>query len=243
MSEKLKQVDEQDFSINDEILKALTGKVAEMGSAINEGNVQLKKFNELASRLPFFEKRLEAMQDGAREVTQKVEVVAHCVKESEKGLKAGINSLEKEVGTLTHKVSVPAESIGALRQELVNHVKLFEKPFRKEIHYRHILGWPIVVVVLAVMFAVWMFGLWQDASHQLSEKVENDIKYRFVKLSGDSAVQARANAADEAWRADPDQFKKAVETDEELMTVNTVNYMRKMKLDSETRAVKKPKVR
>jgi hypothetical protein len=100
-----------------------------------------------------------------------------------------------------------------------------------------------LVVVLAVVGALWMFVLWQGARYKLAAKVENDIKYRYMKLSGDSVIAVRVNAAEEAWRVDPDQFRKTVETDEELIWENTANYLRKERLDSERRELRNPKGR
>jgi hypothetical protein len=70
MGEKLKSIDESNFSINDEVVKALTGKVTEMGSALNESVVKLDKVSEMAAQIPYFEKRLDTMADWARRLDQ-----------------------------------------------------------------------------------------------------------------------------------------------------------------------------
>jgi hypothetical protein len=236
MSEKMKTIEDENFSINDEILKALTGKVAETGSAVNENTVQLKKVIEVVSILPAIEKRLGSMEDRIWKMEQRVE-------EMSKSSKEAIGNMGKRIDALASSISLPAEEIGAYRQDLLNHARLFEKPLHKEVHYRHFLGWPIVVLILAVLGATFMFGLWQDASNRVSEKEQNDIKYRYLKLSGDSVIQKRVDSADQGWLADPEQFKKAVEADEELMWKSTANYMRKERLDSETRELRRPKRR
>jgi cell division septum initiation protein DivIVA len=236
MSEKMKTMEDENFSISDEILKALTGKVAESGSAVNENTVLLKKVIEMTSKLPAIEKRLDSMED-------RVWKMEKCVDETSKSSKQAIDKMGERIDVLASSISLPAKEIGAYRQDLLNHARLFEKPLHKEVHYRHFLGWPIVVVILAVLGAICMFGLWQDASNRVSEKEQNDIKYRYVKLSGDSTIQKRVDSADQAWLADPGQFKKAVEADEELMSENTANNMRKERLDSETRELRRPKRR
>jgi hypothetical protein len=236
MSEKMLAVEDENLSINELILKALTGKVAETGSAVNENTVQLKKLIEMASILPAFEKRLGSMEDRVWKMEQRVEETSNRSNET-------IDKMGERIDGLASSISLPAAEIGAYRQDLVNHARLFEKPLHKEVHYRHFVGWPVVVVILAVICAIFMFGLWQDASDKVSEKEQNDIKYRYMKLSGDSAIEARVNSAEEAWHADPDQFRKTVESDEELMQENTANYMRKERLDSETRELKRPKKR
>jgi hypothetical protein len=231
MNEKLKSIEESSFSINDEVVKALTGKVTEMGSALNENTVRLSRLNEMASQIPYFDKRLDTMADSVRELNQ-------AAQSSSSGLKEVINAVQEKLGVLASRVSMPAEAIGVLRNELVNHAGLFEKPLRKEVHYRHFLGWPIVTLVAAGIAVAFMFVLWQENRIQLASAEIDDIKYRYMKLSADSVVQVRVQAAEEASRADADQFKKTVETDEELIWANTANYMRKMQLDSERRELK-----
>jgi|GEM_PF-1972062 hypothetical protein len=236
MSQKMLPVEDENFSMNDEILRALTGKVAETGSAVNESVVQLKKLNEMASNQPVFEKRLGSMEDRIWKMEKSVE-------ESNKSSKEVIDKLGKRIDTLAAAISLPGREIESLRQELVKQARMFEKPLHKEVHYRHFLGWPIVVLISAVLGAIFMFGLWQDASNRVSAKEENDIKYRYMKLSGDLVIQKRLDSADQAWLADPGEFKKTVESDEALMWENTANYMRKEQLDSETRELKRPKRR
>jgi hypothetical protein len=235
MVEKVKSSDES-FSITDEVVKALTGKVAEMGAALNENTAQLGKLNEMGAQIPYFEKRLDTMADWARRLDQGVLA-------SSAGLKEAMNGVEEKFGVLISRVSVPTEDIGTLRQDLINHAKLFEKPLHKEVHYRHFLGWPIVTLVAAGIVMAFMFVLWENDRIQLTNAAVNDIKYRYMKLSTDSVVQARVHAAEEAWQADADQFTKAVETDEELISENTANYLRKERLDSERRELRMPKVR
>lgn len=236
MGEKLKSIDESNFSINDEVVKALTGKVTEMGSALNESVVKLDKVSEMAAQIPYFEKRLDTMADWARRLDQEAQA-------SSSGLKEAISRVQEKVGVLASSVSMPAEAIRMLRLELVNHASLFEKPLHKEVHYRHFVGWPVVMLLLAAMAVAFMFVFCQDERRELESAQIDAIKYRYLKLSPDSTVQVSVRAAEEASRADADQFKKTVETDEELTWQNTVNYMRKKQLDSEARALKMPKVR
>ncbi len=233
MTDKLRTIEERNFSTDDDVLRALTGKVAESGSALKENTEQLKKVQETTSRLPAIEKQLGSLEDRVWKMEQSVE-------NRGKDLKEAVGKQGETIDKLATAVSIPVGEIRTLRQDLAKHERLFEKPLHKEIHYRHFLGWPIVAVVLAAVGAVFMFGLWQDASYQLSAKKENDIKYRYMKLSGESVIQKRVDSADQAWLADPEQFKKAVEGDEELLWENTSNYMRKERLDSETRELRKP---
>jgi hypothetical protein len=233
MTEKLKMVEEENFSINDEVLKALTGKVAESGSAVKENTEQLKKVQEMISCLPAVEKRLGSLED-------RVFKMELSTGKSGNDLKEAVDKQGEKIDKLATAVSIPVGEIRTLRQDLANHGRMFEKPLHKEVHYRHFLGWPIVVVILAVVGAVFMFGLWQDTSNQLSAKEENDIKYRYLKLGGETAIQKRVDSADQAWLADPEQFKKTVEEDEQLLWENTTNYLRKERLDSETRELRKP---
>jgi hypothetical protein len=100
---------------------------------------------------------------------------------------------------------------------------------------------PFVTLVLSIFAMLLFFVLWLNTRNELSLAGASDIKFRYMKLSQDSVVEARANVADQSWQADPDQFKKAVETDENLMWENYTNYKRKVQVDSEARTLKKPR--
>src|SRR5580658_9794990 len=111
MTEKLKMVEEENFSINDEVLKALTGKVAESGSAVKENTEQLKKVQEMISCLPAVGKRLGSLED-------RVFKMELSTGKSGNDLKEAVDKQGEKIDKLATAVSIPVGEIRTLRQDL-----------------------------------------------------------------------------------------------------------------------------
>jgi hypothetical protein len=230
MIDKMKTTEESDYSVTDEILKGLTAKVTEMGSTVKETTAQAKKMSDQMSGLPLFGQQMEVMGDSLRKLQEGFEK-----------MKQAVGQMGEEIGSLPDKVVAPMDSIAGLRSALSNHTQLFEKPLRKEVHYRHFVGWPIKVILgMCVIVMVSVAGWW-NAGERVSDSKQDELKYRFVKLQGNTAVQQVVDAAEEAWQADPDQFKKLVEAREEQDRQWYESVKAKMKLDSEAVEMKKQK--
>src|SRR5580704_17716439 len=126
MTEKMKTTEGADYSVTDEILKGLTAKVTEMGSVVKETAAQEKKMSEQMSVLPLYGQQMEVMGGSVRKLQERFEK-----------MKQSVDQLSGEVGALPDKVVAPMSAIAGLRSALSNHAQLFEKPLRKDVHYRH----------------------------------------------------------------------------------------------------------
>jgi hypothetical protein len=230
MTEKMKTTEGADYSVTDEILKGLTAKVTEMGSVVKETTAQTKRMSEQMSDLPLYGQQMEVMGDSLRKLEEGFEK-----------MKQTVGQLSGDIGALPDKVVAPMSAIAGLRSALSNHSQLFEKPLRKDVHYRHFVGWPVTVIfIMGIVMMVLVVGWW-NAGDRASDNKQGELKYRFVKLQGNTAVQQAVNAAEEAWQTDPDQFKKLVEAGEEQDRQWYMGAKAKMQLDSETVEMKKQK--
>jgi hypothetical protein len=157
-------------------------------------------------------KNTEAIQAGNTEIGGLVQRV-----EALKGLEERVGKMEEELRTVSGLVAViaaqpefPVELVNHLRGDLARHTEYFQEPSRKEIHYRHFLGWPIVVIFLMAFAALGSGVLMVSANERADRYSASDIKYRRAKLIADSVLLQKLEATDRKYLDDPDGFRREV---------------------------------
>lgn len=98
--------------------------------------------------------------------------------------------------------------------------------------YRHFLGKSAYVFLAMGLSIVLLTVLWITARNSSDQYVENDQKWRFVKLKTDVAIQVVVDSTERRYEADPGQFKKDVEDEEERRREMTTYMMQREELDS-----------
>ncbi|GGB14849.1 hypothetical protein [Puia dinghuensis] len=180
----------------EEVLKALVDKVVENGSAIRELNELLRK---------------QAQPDpAAAELHQRLgELESH------------IGAIGKDITTLTMQVGHPANPLLSGMHSLQNSLEqcrdFFSQPLRKEVHYKHMLGWPLWVLFgLLIIAGLELAGL-TSANNKADLYQQNDLLWRAVRLSEDSLVTHALDKTVRDYQANPDQFRKDVAAEEERL--------------------------
>lgn len=181
-------------SMGDELLRALIDKVVDIGTAIREIQEQIRKQPSPTAVVAGLDERIDALDKQLRTVED------------------GVAALTTQIGDPGSRMMA---NMGILRDRLEQYVNFFEKPMQKEIHHRHFLGWPVLVLfgMLVIMGLEW-FGL--TASWNREEQYEkNDILWRAAMLSDDSLVTRVLNGDKREYQSGPEQFRKDVIAEEE----------------------------
>src|SRR5579872_7229722 len=159
------------FSMDKELMKVMIDKINENTGAVKAGNADISGLVQAV--------------DGMKGVDARIAAV-----EAEMGL------LRDKIGELVEKPEMPLELVRQLREDLKKHTEFFEKPSRKEIHYRHFLGWPIAIVFLMGFLSLGLWASVVSANQRADRYSASDIKYRRVKLIVDSVLHKKLEETD-----------------------------------------------
>jgi hypothetical protein len=193
METKVNHVETTGLSINDELMKVVIEKVTENTSAIRENNMQIGSLTGAVGELSGVGQTLEAMEGKFVSVSE------------------GLDSMARMVSRIT----VLPEAIRGLAETLKRHTEFFERPVKKEIHHKHFLGWPVVVLFLMGCGVVLSIVITVNAHERADQYGASDIKLRWLKLVKDSVLLRAVFAADKQYEDNPDQFRNDVVAEEE----------------------------
>jgi hypothetical protein len=184
-------------NLSDEFLKLLLEKVVDNGAAINETREQIRRLPSPAVIIGGVEKRMENVEMKQEAVGKTLNLVNETLRANH----ANEASLR--------------EAIQKLQGDVLKYIGYFEKPTKKEIHYRHFVGWPLLVIVLMGLFMAGFTGMlvfmWKDNSRYKA----SDIMWRSARLHLDSTVTRVLDATEREYLSDPDQLGKDVAAEEE----------------------------
>jgi hypothetical protein len=190
MKENEQQTGTMGMSVGDELLKAMIDKIDKNTAAIKETNAQLKMLTV----------QIEALQAMPKQVAE---------------MEALVGETKKSIDTLSAKPEIPEEKIELLRTDLHRHIEYFEKPVKKEIHYKHFVGRPVVVIFILVGIVAGLIS-WLVVSRERADRyVANDLKFRNVKLFKDAGMLRLLQEVDSGYEANPDEFRKDVQAEED----------------------------
>ncbi|HVS96203.1 MAG TPA: hypothetical protein VHE54_06945 [Puia sp.] len=192
MKERADPAEGQALTLGDEFMRAMLETVQKNTDAISEANDRIGKVAETLGQLLPVMPRIEALE---REWVS--------VKETLAALQPG----------LARPVVSPGD-VGKLRDELAAHTAFFREPWKKEIHHRHFLGWPVVVVCLALGFAFSVLTLLLIQVDRADRYREHDIEWRYARLIRDPKLLRRLDSAEAKYALDPHAFRKFVAAEE-----------------------------
>jgi hypothetical protein len=130
-------------------------------------------------------------------------------------LKGGMGEVRADFSKMAEKMAIPSDTISKLRVELERHVEFFGEPRRKDVHYRHFLGKPLVALIVAILVINVLVVLLIQSYRKAGLQDVNDIKWRYVKLSADTLFLHALTTAEDVFNANPDQFRKDVIDEED----------------------------
>jgi hypothetical protein len=193
MGENGKQPEATSALTGDELLKVLIDKVVDNGAKIGKVKEQIQK-----------------LQDTPKEETTPDQRIT--------GLEEILKTIKDDVAEVKIKLGDPATlwaSMTSLHIDLERYAKVFENPQLKEVHHKHFLGKPLMTVlalsaIIVIQFA-WLNQLWIGKKQYAG----NDIKWRAANQSMDTTVTNALNKIQQDYTVDPDEYRKAVSTEEE----------------------------
>lgn len=175
--------------MNEVILEELIGKVTSQGKA------------------------LQAVQEGLKAVPD------HAAALQQIGIR--IDGLQSEIGDIPQRISIPEAMIQGLMQESVRlkeelkaHSMNLQTPMRKEVRHQHHLnraGWVVAGLVAVCLLLI---VLLVNAVGETRQHTEEDVKYRYLRLSSDPGGLKALDYTDSIYRADPDGLEKEVVKEE-----------------------------
>lgn len=188
---------------NDELLKVIVEKVIDNGTAIKEAREQIRKV---------------VVQGEAKDgLLVQMERVEQNFKEMEKLMAAGMEAMKSRLDSYEKKMD-PDKLVGSiqrLQNDLMAHTEYFAQPKRKEVHYKHFLGWPLISLIVMVFVLGCLGYLCVGAWEKASRYEDSDIKWRSARLSPEPVVTHELDSTERYFQANPEQFKKDVIAEEE----------------------------
>jgi hypothetical protein len=204
MNEVMKQGNDTSLQVGEELAKALVAKTIDNGTAIRENGELIREHGDLIRKIAdqggagqAVDKRLESMEGNVYQL----------------GLI--ISRLKDVVQKLVEKDTIPVSVVTALRDDLVRHAQLFERPLKKTIHHTHFLGKPLMVLGGMGLVILALIIFWSRTWERAEQHAENDIKWRYIKQTHDPLVWSVLTQAEDQYKLMPDQFKKDVEEEED----------------------------
>lgn len=185
----------------DELAKALIGGMRGNEVAIRELTDLVRKQSDPTPILKELGKRITTQEKSFEELGGE--------------LKGGLSGVEADIKRMSGQISIPTDSILGLRADLQRHAELFEKPHRKEIHYRHFLGKSLLTLIGLLVIIMVLVALLTQAYGRSGEHAENDLKWRYLNLSSDPVLLKVLGVVDQGYHANPEQFKKDVVEEED----------------------------
>ncbi|MBS1603085.1 MAG: hypothetical protein JST42_10495 [Bacteroidetes bacterium] len=202
------QEDAMRASTDSGLLQVLIDKVVDNGTAIRETQDQIRQLPgpaEVNERIGALEQRLAEMGAGSTAQLS--------------GLGGQVAAMGKDVQELREQVGAPgsrlAIGMNGLSRQLEEYVGFFTHPSRKEIHYRHFLGWPMWTLIGMVLImsgeGAGLVSIWRtEAAYE-----QHDLLWRAAKLSEDSVVTKALDELQGHYEINPEQFGKDVASEED----------------------------
>jgi hypothetical protein len=188
---------------NDELLKVIVEKVIDNGTAIKEAREQIRKV---------------VVQGEAKDgLLVQMERVEQNFKEIEKVMAKGMEVMQSRMDSYEKKMD-PDRLVGKierLQNDLITHTEYFAQPRRKEVHYKHFLGWPLIALIVMGFVLGGLGYLCVGAWEKARRYEDSDIKWRSARLSMEPAVTHELDSTERYFQANPEQFRKDVIAEEE----------------------------
>jgi hypothetical protein len=195
-------------ALQEELLKALIGKVVDLGAMVKENVDQVRKIAEPLEAVKSLNELMAAQEKRVGELIRKEQQAVD------------------EIKLLAGKVDLPVEKIDALQQRLDDHGRLFEKPLDKTVRYHHYVGRVVRVLVAMVIITAGAVGMMIYQWKRAGEYAGDSVKWRYVSLSVDSMVEQVVRRAVDQSLNDRGQFARDVGQEEQRRADLTRNMIR-----------------
>lgn len=181
------------------LLEAVINRVVDIDAGVRGMTEEIKKMNGLT--------------EAERELAERV-LLQHALLQQLEGV---IGEVRVDMGKIRETTSerLPLGEMKGLREDLVSNRALFEQPLKRSIHHTHYMGRPVWVIAGLLCVIVLMSYFLNHSEVRADAHVENDVKWRYLKLTDDSAVLRKVHLAEEAFSTDAVQMEKGVEAEEE----------------------------
>jgi hypothetical protein len=194
-----------------EVIRALIGKTVDIGKGIQENQAGIAGLSNGVSVL-------REVIGQIPDPTGNLQIILNRLVSIENVLQA-LNRNFGDVATVyledAGRESGRAAAGEALVAELKEHRAFFEKPHRKEVHYTHFLSKPLLVLG-GVCLLVGSLGFFLIRSEGRVDRYrDNDMKWRSISLSRDTAVMNVVFQTIEAYRANPEGIRQDVMAEED----------------------------
>lgn|GEM_PF-3799507 len=200
--------------MNEELLKVLIDKTVDMDAEINKTQEMIRKLDlepataELGQRMGVLEQNLTEIKDAVGRRTGELQIQ--------------VSSVATEVATVNRLLGQPGgwllNAIQDLGTNLEKFTDFFSKPSKKEVHHRHFLGWPVIVVIALVFVAALEWMELSRVKAQVELHAGNDLLWRAAKLADDSVVTKALDGLTRQYNTDAGQFEKDLLAEEERRT-------------------------
>lgn len=177
-----------------------------------ENGVSESLSNAMVKKLLNIGNQIEEVQDNVKKVM--------VLQEPTRRLFDGVEKMNEMAAAGRGVISDLAQwrdEMNELKAQMASHIEYFRKPAQKEIHHKHFIGKPLVVVVclLLVMgaMAAGLTGTWQRASRNAAA----DIKWRYLRARYEWG--GFTDSVERWYRDDPNGMEKQVIGDEERRRV------------------------
>jgi hypothetical protein len=150
-----------------------------------------------------------------------------------------MDNIEKEVQEVPSRVSIPVAEILILQQLLQDHCRQLAIPLKKEVRHEHHMSKPLLGYVIAILVILGLILLEYHTWNRAGQHEENDIKYRYLKVSKDGSQQKFLHALDSAYTSNPGQFRKDVLLEEDHQREESEKWQRLEEKKGEVKELEK----
>ena len=196
MSELFGQMNETP-SMDGELLRAMAGKIMNLAEAVKGNTDQTGKLLEQAEEIRGLKEQMASQEKRVEELIEKESQVM------------------EEVQRAAGKIDLPVEKVERLQRALDNQIRWFQEPLDKTVRHHHLVGkafWVLFGLIL-ISSAVSAMMVWQW--RRADQHATNDMRWRAVKLIADPAVMKVVDQVDSASLADPKEFAREIEAEED----------------------------
>ena len=193
----------ENSGITEELAKAMVDKLMDIGNEVNE-------IQDSVRRLVVLQKPMEKLQDGV----QKMNTIAADGQELMKGMVQWHNQMQGHVAQFERQVQQHElkQGMNELNAAIKDHIDFFGQSVKKEIHYKHFVGKPLVVIVMLVVIAGMLTAGWMDALKWATRSAGTDIKWRYIQTRYE--WRQFADSVERWYQADPTGLEKEVKEEE-----------------------------
>lgn len=131
-----------------------------------------------------------------------------------KELTQEMNTQLKELTSSINTLNFPAAEIKKLSADIVQSTQLLKKIARKEVrHIHHVSSVIWIAIGLFLALTIASAG-WYLTGRKLDGYIENDTKYRYLKLQKSKNLQYQLNLVDSLYQVNPDLRKQVLKQEE-----------------------------